>query len=255
MKIVIDDEARTLSTLTGDQTEVSALYSREAFEALSYQWLRVGWSLLYYHNFSWMGAPILQNPEDMMRIQEVVCAVQPKVIVETGVFRGGSLLFHATLLNALGEGRVIGVDREVAAYDRDFLRQHPLGNRISLVTGDSAGSEALAEVAKLIGGEAPVLVILDSGHSKDHVYRELERYSPFVTVGSYIVAADGIMRDLAGTPRGLPEWKDDNPLEAANAFAALHPEFVQDQPAWLFHDGPLTANVTYWPGAWLKRIR
>ncbi len=254
VKIVIDSEAQTLTTISGGSESVRGLFTRESFEALSREWMRVGWSLMYYHNFSWLGAPILQNPEDLLRLQEVVYAVRPEVVVETGVFRGGSLLFHATLLNALGKGRVIGIDREIAAGDREFIRNHPLGSRISMIEGDSADTGVAAEVARQIGGASSVLVVLDSGHSKEHVLRELELYSNMVTPGSYIVAADGIMRDLADTPRGLREWARDNPLEAANEFAARHPEFRQEQPPWLFHDGPLTENVTYWPGAWLKRI-
>jgi cephalosporin hydroxylase len=254
VKIVIDEEERTLTRVEAGREERFALYSREAFETLSCEWLRVGWNLLYYHNFSWAGAPILQNPEDLMRLAEVIFAVRPQVIVETGIFRGGSLLFHATLLRAMGRGRVIGVDREIAAHDREFLTRHEMGSTISLVEGDSAAPEVVAEVMRLAGDGGPVLVILDSGHSKEHVARELEAYSPMVTPGSYIVAADGVMRDLADTPRGLKEWAGDNPLEAANEFAARHAEFRQEQPPWLFHDGPLTENVTYWPGAWLKRI-
>ncbi|MGD0497824.1 MAG: CmcI family methyltransferase [Bryobacteraceae bacterium] len=254
MKLVIDSTAQTLTRTADGQETTVGLFTREAFEALSLEWLRVGWNQLYYHNFSWFGAPILQTPEDLMRLQEVVYRVRPQIILETGVFRGGSLLFHATLLDSLGEGRVIGVDREIAPADRDFLQRHRLGARISLVEGDSTDPRVAAEVASLVGAAEPVLVVLDSDHSKAHVLRELELYSPLVTPGSYIVAADGIMRDLADLPRGLPEWKHDNPLEAANEFAARHPEFRQEQPPWLFHDGDLTANVTYWPGAWLKRI-
>jgi len=106
----------------------------------------------------------------------------------------------------------------------------------------------------LIGPAGPVLVILDSGHSREHVARELESYAPLVTKGSYIVATDGIMKDLADVPRALPEWKSDNPFGAANEFASRHPEFHQQQPPWLARDGVLTENVTYWPGAWLKRV-
>jgi cephalosporin hydroxylase len=109
-------------------------------------------------------------------------------------------------------------------------------------------------VATLIASLAPVLVILDSGHSKDHVYRELELYSPFVTLGSYIIATDGNIQDLTDVPGGQPEWKTDHPLAAANKFADAHPEFSQEVPAWLYHARPLTQNITYWPGAWLLRI-
>jgi cephalosporin hydroxylase len=100
-----------------------------------------------------------------------------------------------------------------------------------------------------------VLVLLDSCHTRSHVSRELELYSRLVTPDSYIVAADGVMRDLTDVPGGQTEWTGDNPLAAAEEFVSRHPEFIQEQPAWLFHDGELTDNVTYWPGAWLRRSR
>jgi len=255
MKIVIDTTAGTLTrTVDGSETSVG-LYTKTAFEALSREWVRVGWSLKYYHNFSWFGLPILQLPEDLLRLQEVIYHVRPAVIIETGVFRGGSLLFHATLCKALGQGRVIGIDREIAAADRQTISRHLLGSLVTLLEGDSTDSRTIADVKLRVGTAGPVLVILDSCHTKEHVARELECYAPLVTKNSYIVATDGIMRDLGDVPGGMPAWKSDNPLEAATEFAARHPEFLQEQPRWLFHDGELTENVTYWPGAWLKRVR
>jgi cephalosporin hydroxylase len=256
MKIVIDTDAGTLDRVIDGVESSVGLFTRSAFEVLSREWIRVGFNLMYYHNFSWFGLPILQLPEDLLRLQEVVYQLRPNVIIETGVFRGGSLLFHATLCQALGNGRVIGIDREIAAADRETLRQHILGSRISLIEGDSASPSTIEQVSRFIAPGDSVLVILDSCHTKDHVARELEAYAPFVTVGSYIIAADGgIMRATADTPRGLESWHSDNPQAAATEFSARHPEFKEEQPPWLFHDGELTENVTYWQGGWLKRMR
>ena len=230
------------------------LYTKAAFEAISLQWVRVGWSLRYYHNFSWFGRPVLQLPEDLIRLQEAIYRVRPDVIVETGVHRGGSLMFHATLCRALGKGRVIGVDLHIDDSTRAAIGTHELAPHISLVEGDSASPEVISRVAGMIRSGESVLVILDSGHTKVHVARELECYSRFVTPGSYLIATDGIMRDLADVPGGQPEWVADNPRAAADEFAERHPEFRQQQPAWLFHDGELSENVTYWPGAWLERL-
>ncbi|HEX4276689.1 MAG TPA: CmcI family methyltransferase [Bryobacteraceae bacterium] len=255
MKIVIDTDSATLQQTAGGVETSLGLYTKEAFEVLSRQWTGVGFALKYYHNFSWFGLPILQLPEDLVRLQEVVYALRPTVIIETGVFRGGSLLHHASLFEALGKGRVIGIDLEIAAADRESIRQHFLGPRITLIEGDSTGPETLARVSRLLRPEDSVLVLLDSAHTKDHVARELECYAPFVTAGSYIVAADGgVMRDAALTPRGDPSWTWDNPTEAAREFAARHPEFSEEQPPWLFHDGELTENVSYWRNGWLKRV-
>ncbi len=254
MKIVIDTIAGTLTQAADGAETTVGLFTKTDFEALSREWVRVGWSLKYYHNFSWFGLPILQLPEDLLRLQEIIYQVRPNVIVETGVFRGGSLLFHATLCQALGQGRVIGIDREIAAADRDSIGRHLLGSRITLLEGDSTDPAVINEVRRLIGHSEPVLVILDSCHAAEHVARELECYSRFVSRDSYIIATDGIMRDLTDVPGGMPTWRSDNPLAAATEFACRHPEFSQQQPPWMFHDGPLTENVTYWPGAWLKRV-
>lgn len=265
MKIEIDTSAGTLTRREGsperggEETTVG-LFTKEAFEILSLEWLRVGWSLKHYHTFTWFGLPVLQLPEDLLRLQEVIYTVRPALIVETGVFLGGSLLFHASLLEGMGlaGARVIGIDLAIQPYIREAIARHPLQARITLIEGDSTEAAVVAQVAEqaagLRGSSAPVLVILDSGHTREHVARELECYAPLVTPGSYIVATDGIMKDLSDVPRAQPEWKSDNPFEAAREFAARHPEFLQQQPPWLSHDSPLTENVTYWPGAWFKRL-
>ncbi|MDP9114035.1 MAG: cephalosporin hydroxylase family protein [Acidobacteriota bacterium] len=254
MKIVIDTAAQTLTRQQESGETTVGLFTREAFEALSLEWLRVGWSLQHYHTFTWFGLPVLQLPEDLLRLQEVIYAVRPAVIVETGVFQGGSLLFHASLLAAMGQGRVIGIDREIQPPVREALCSHSLASRISLLEGSSTDPAIVSQVRTLIKDAGPVLVILDSDHTREHVERELECYAPLVTKGSYIVATDGIMKDLHDVPRAQPSWKNDNPFEAANAFAARHSEFRQQPPRWLSRSSPLTENITYWPGAWLERI-
>jgi cephalosporin hydroxylase len=248
VKIIIDTAARNVTTVDGESEQTYDLYSRAAFETISLQWVRIGWSLRYYHDFQWMGHSVLQLPEDLIRLQEAVYRVRPDVIVETGVFQGGSLMFHATLCQALGKGRVIGIDNQIGADVREAISRHLLAPRISLVEGDSTSREVVSSVARMIQPGETVLVILDSCHTKDHVTRELECYSRFVTRGSYIIAADGVMRDLSEVPGGQAEWASDNPLAAANDFAARHPEFRQQRR------DDIGANVTYWPGAWLERV-
>ena len=248
MKIIIDTAVRSLTTIEGDVHRTCDLYSKDAFETISLQWVKMGWSLGYYDTFTWMGRPILQLPEDLIRLQEAVYRVRPDVIVETGVFRGGSLMFHATLCQALGKGRVIGIDNQIQGGVREAISKHVLAPHITLLEGDSTSREVVGAVASMIRPGESVLVILDSCHTKDHVRKELECYSRFVTRGSYIIAADGIMRDLTDVPLGQSEWATDNPLIAADEFAACHPEFHRQHPA------ELSAKVTYWPGAWLERV-
>src|ERR1700674_5816373 len=230
MKLISDTAARTLTTVEGASERTRPLYSKEAWEAISLQWVRVGWSLASYYNFSWFGRPILQLPEDLVRLQEVIYSLHPDVIVETGVYRGGSMVFHASLCQALGKGRVIGIDQHIASADREAIERHPLAARLPLIEGNSIAAEVVDQVAAHIRTGETVLVILDSCHERAHVRQELELYSRFVTPGSYIIAADGIMRDLADVPGGSPEWVIDNPAAAARDFATGHPEFQEGQP-------------------------
>lgn len=247
MKIAIDTDSRTFSL---DGVE-SPLYAKASFEALSDLWLKVGWDLKYTYTFSWLGVPIIQLPEDMIRIQEVIFRVRPDVIVETGVAHGGSLIYYASLCKIIGHGRVIGVERDFR-HGR-ALKDHPLADYITLIEGDSSAPEVVAKVKARCNGER-VLVILDSNHSKAHVASELEAYRSLVGRDSYIVACDGSMKDLHDVPRGSPEWKWNNPHEAARDFANAHPEFVIEQPEKVFNESCLTKDITYWPSAYLRRI-
>src|SRR5580704_8428162 len=124
MKLTIDSDYAVLTTEDSGLCREFPLYSREAFELISREWVRTGWAVDYYYTLSWFGRPILQLPEDLIRLQEVVNGLQPDLIIETGIFRGGSLLFHATLCEALGKGRVIGIDQQIAEDTREAIAQH-----------------------------------------------------------------------------------------------------------------------------------
>lgn len=253
MKFTIDSVAGTLTRQDGGEETTIGLFTKEAFEALSLEWIRLGYSLSYYHTFSWFGLPILQLPEDLIRLQEVIFQLKPQVIVETGVYQGGSMLFYASLLEAMGQGRVIGVDQRIPASVRQTIESSPLGARISLVEAGSTEPATLERIREAIGPAAPVMVMLDSDHSKAHVAAELEAYAPLVTRGSWLVVADGYVKDVWDLPRAEKEWKTDNPFEAAREFALRHPEFVQSPPKWVCKESPLAENVTYFPGGWFQR--
>lgn len=253
MKLTLDSDRSVLTLEDTSLYREMPLYGREAFELLSREWVRVGWALRCYFTFTWLGQPILQLPEDLIRLQEVICSLRPDVIIETGVYGGGSLLFHATICEALGNGRVIGIDRLITDETRKGLAGHRVSNRIEAIEGDSTAAGTIAKVRASVRKDESVMVILDSHHSADHVARELEVWAPFVTPGSCVLVADGIMRDLADVPGGQPEWVHDNPATAAREFAASHAEFEMRQPAWRHHLSPLEQNVTYWPDGWLWR--
>jgi cephalosporin hydroxylase len=254
MKIVIDEEGRVLTLMRGTAEERLPLYSREAFEALSEIWLKVGWNEKYPYTFSWLGRPIIQAPEDVLRAQEVFYRVQPDVLIETGVAHGGSLVFYASLCEAIGKGRVIGVDIEIRPHNRRAIEAHRLFPRISLVEADSIAPATVADVKSRLAPGERVMVVLDSNHTKAHVQAELEAYAPLVTPESYVVVTDGSMQILHDVPRGQPGWVDDNPAAAAREFVARHPEFVLEQPAWPFNESALGRNITHWPDAWLRRL-
>ena len=253
MKLTIDTTAQTLTRADGDGNSVVPLYSREAWELISREWIRVGWNQKYQYTFSWFGRPVIQLPEDLIRIQEVIYSVKPDVIVETGVAHGGSLIFYSSLCQAMGKGRVIGVDIEIRPHNRKAIEAHELAHRITLIEGSSTDPKVVAQVESQIAPGESVLVLLDSNHTKAHVTAELEAYHRLVSRGSYIVATDGIMYDLHDVPRGSSSWQWDNPAAAAEEFAQSHPEFVLEQPKWPFNESELKSNITHWPGAWLRR--
>jgi len=254
MKITLDTEAQTLTYEAEAGPVTLALYSDAAFEVLSRQWIDVGWNQKYPYTFSWLGRPIIQLPEDLIRIQEVIYQLKPDVILETGIAHGGSLIFYASLCKTMDHGRVIGIDIEIRPHNRQALEAHPLFPWITMLEGSSTAPEVVAQARAQIQPGETVLVLLDSCHTKAHVASELAAYADFVTSGSYLVATDGIMQFVATVPRGKPEWTWDHPSAAAEEFAQAHPEFILEPPAWPFNESTLTTPVTHWPGAWLRRV-
>jgi len=253
MKLIIDQDRKTLDIQEGPGSETIDLYSKRAFELISDCWLKVGWNEKYVYTFSWMGRPIIQLPEDMVRIQEVIYRVKPDVVIETGIAHGGSLVFLAGLCRAMQKGRVIGVDIEIRPHNRRAIEAHELFDLITLVEGDSADPAVVDRVKSRVNEGETVMVVLDSNHTKRHVLDELEAYHTLVTPGSYIVATDGSMKDLHDVPRGEPQWAYDNPAAAAIEFARKHPEFSVEKPEWPFNESNLSEAITHWPAAWLKR--
>jgi len=255
VKLVIDTDRATMTIEDGSRSTEAPLYSPEAFAQLSRFWVKVGWNQKYSYGFTWMGRPVIQLPEDMIRIQEVIYRLKPDVIVETGVAHGGSLIFYASLFKAMGKGRVIGVDIEIRPHNREAIEAHELFEYITLVEGSSVAPDTVGKVKSLIKPGETVLVILDSNHSHDHVTQELAAYAPLVTANSYIVATDGIMQDLYDVPRGTPGWRDDNPAKAAREFAAGHPEFTLEAPPFGFDETLGSLRITCWPDAYLRRVK
>jgi cephalosporin hydroxylase len=243
VNIIIDTEKQTLND--------GPLYSDNSFELIANLYGKIGWNQKMPYTYTWLGLPVLQIPEDMIRMQEVVYRLRPDVIVETGIAHGGSLLYYASLCKMMDHGRVVGIERGLRC--REQVEQHALSPYITMIEGNSVDPKVVAQVHEQCEGSS-VLVILDSDHSKAHVVRELQAYSDLIRPGYYIVACDGNLRELADVPRGKREWKIDNPQEAALDFVSNHAQqFVIEQPHWPFNESALSRNVTYWPSAWIRR--
>jgi cephalosporin hydroxylase len=258
-KLEIDLDEGRVRAVTSGGTHDYELNSPEAFHAISQAWLRSGWQNKHVYTFTWMGRPVIQLPEDLLRIQEVLYRLQPDVIVETGIAHGGSLVFYASLCKAMGKGRVIGADIEIRPQNRAELENHELFGYMQLIEGDSISPDVVEQFKSQIRSDETVFVMLDGKHTQQHVREELELYSPLVTVGSYIVAADGIMQNLAGLKRYQDDrtnddWQWNNPQAAARDFVADNPDFVIETPELVFNESPLTEPITYCENGWIKRI-
>jgi cephalosporin hydroxylase len=176
----------------------------------------------YAYLWKWMGVPIIQMPADIMATQEVIWETQPEVIIETGVARGGSVLFLASILNSIGKGKVIGIDIDIRAHNRHSIESHPMGKRVALIEGSSTAPTTLAKIKNEIPSGASVMVVLDSDHSRDHVLAELRSYGPLVTKHCYLVVADTLLGRLspADAPKSRSKiWvQGDEPLAALSDY-------------------------------------
>ena len=234
----------TIQTAEGER-QLDA-YTPEGFEILTDLWTRSGWQNKFSYEVTWLGIPIIQLPEDIVMMQELLWKVRPDVVVECGVAHGGALVLYASILELLGKGRVIGIDVEIRKYNRLAIESHPLSHRIALIEGNSVADETVDAVRATIVPGDKVLVALDSLHTREHVLRELETYAPLVTPGSYVVVFDGVMAIVADAPNAGSGWEKDNPYEAVQDFLTRHEEFELDP---LYN----RLGATYCPSGFLQR--
>ena len=205
----------------------------------------------YSYNFSWMGRPIIQYPQDMIAMQEIIWEIKPDYIIETGIAHGGSLIYYASLLELIGHGEVIGIDIDIREHNRKEIEAHPMMKRIKMLQGSSIDKTNVEEIKNLVGDNKKIIVCLDSNHTHEHVMNELELYSPFVSTGSYIVVFDTIVEDL---PEGYFSQKrpwgiSNNPKTAVQQFLKENDNFVVDEQI----DNKLLISVA--PQGYLKRIK
>jgi cephalosporin hydroxylase len=203
----------------------------------------------YSYNFSWMGRPIIQYPQDMIAMQEIIWELKPDLIIETGIAHGGSLIYYASLLELIGKGEVLGVDIDIREHNRKEIESHPMFKRIKMIEGSSVEEDTVRKVAEYASGKKTILVSLDSNHTHEHVLRELELYAPFVTTGSYIVVFDTIVEDLPDDYLPGRAWSvGDNPKTAVHSFLNGHKDFAIDHAI----DNKLLISVA--PHGYLKKI-
>jgi cephalosporin hydroxylase len=241
------DFGSIVTVQTPDGPREVDIYSDEGYGVLAHLYTRSGWQRKATYELVWMGIPIIQLPEDILMMQELIWRVRPDVIVESGVAHGGALILYASLLDAIGKGHVIGVDVEIRKYNRLAIEAHPMSKRITLIEGDSVAEDTLQRVRAEIPPGATVLVALDSNHTREHVAAELARYAPLVTPGSYCVVFDGVMTMVSDAPGAGEDWQEDNPLEAVASFLDEHTEFEVDP-------GFNRLGVTYCENGFLRRL-
>jgi cephalosporin hydroxylase len=204
----------------------------------------------YSYNFSWMGRPIIQYPQDMIAMQEIIWEVKPDLIVETGIAHGGSLIYYASLLELAGKGKVLGIDIDIREHNRKEIESHPMFKRIEMIQGSSIAAETVEKVKNIAKDYPTILVVLDSNHTHDHVLQELDAYASLVSVGSYVVVFDTIVEFMPdGYLPGRPWGKGDNPWSAAQDFLKRNPNFEIDKTV----QNKLLISVA--PDGYLKRLR
>lgn len=247
-------EARIASNATNEPLKLAAgRFLRESIDAK------------YSYNFHWLGRPIIQYPQDMVAMQELVWRVKPDLIIETGIAHGGSLILSASLLalldleEAIAKGRsidprksrrkVLGVDIDIRAHNRHAIEQHPMSSRIQMIQGSSITSEVIEQVRGAAADYQRVMVCLDSNHTHAHVLAELEAYAPLVSPGSYCIVFDTVVEDLpAAAILDRPWGPGDNPKTAVWKYLETHPEYVIDKSI----DQQLLISVA--PDGFLKKI-
>ena len=236
--------------------KIDAISSDPTLNGLTRQWVGRAQELGYSYNFDWLGLPIIQYPQDIVAMQELVWAIKPDLVIETGIARGGSAIFYSSLLelNAMCGGprdaQVVAVDIDIRDHNRAAIEGHPMARRITMIQGSSIDRTIVDLVRRHAEGRARVLVCLDSNHTHDHVLAELRAYAPLVTPGSYCVVFDTLVENLPEAAIGDRPWgKGDNPLSAVRQYLQENPDFEIDAT----RHGKL--QVTVAPEGYLKRVR
>jgi cephalosporin hydroxylase len=239
------------NVMINDKDLVKKMATDQATAALGTEFVNKTAPYKYSYNFSWLGRPIIQFPQDMVAVQELIWSVRPDVVIETGIAHGGSLVFHASILHLLGgNGRVVGIDIDIRQHNREAIEKHPMFERITMIEGSSVDETVAARVKAELGDARRVMVLLDSNHTHDHVLKELQLYSPLVTKDSYLIVFDTVVEDMP--PDAFPDrpWgKGNNPKTAVLEFLQTNERFEIDKE---IEDRLL---ITVAPSGYLKCVK
>ena len=207
----------------------------------------------YSYNFTWMGRPIIQFPQDIVAMQELIWQVQPDLLIETGIAHGGSIIFSASMLELIsscggGDGEVLAIDIDIRDHNRKAIEEHPMYKRINMIEGSSIDPDVISKVTKKAHGKEKILVFLDSNHTHEHVLAELEAYAPLTSVGSYCVVFDTVVEDMSDDFFEDRPWgKGNNPKTAVWEWLKKNKNFEIDKK----YEDKLLLTVA--PDGFLKR--
>ncbi len=209
---------------------IAEMGNDSALRQKSLDWMLHADKYKYTYNFEWMGRPIIKYPSDIVIMQEIIWRLKPDVIIETGIAHGGSIIFSASMLELIGHGEVVAVDIDIRKHNRDEIEKHPMMKRITMYEGSSTDEAIVEKIRKHTEGKKTVLVALDSNHTHEHVLRELEMYSPMVTVGSYILCPDTFVEFFPkGYVKDRPWDVGNNPMTAVWEFLKHNKNFEIDK--------------------------
>lgn len=209
---------------------IQDIKNNRMIQELSKDWLRESHYVNYDYHFTWLGRPIIQLPQDMFAMQELIWNIKPDIVIETGIAHGGSLIFYASILELIGEnGKVLGVDIDIREHNRTAIEQHPMFKRIEMIEGSSTDEKLVSKVFNFAKDYQKIIVVLDSNHTHDHVLRELELYSPLVQKGNYLVVFDTLIEDIPDNAFTDKPWgKGNNPKTAVYEFLKANRRFEID---------------------------
>lgn len=198
--------------------------------ATTRRWFLQTYPYEYSYHFKWLGRPIIQYPQDIMALQELIWSVKPDLIIETGIAHGGSLVFSASILELIGRGIVVGVDIDIRSHNKQEIEKHPMYKRIKMIEGSSTDRNIVKKVYGIAKNKKRIMVFLDSNHTYEHVLEEMKIYSPLVTKGSYLVVFDTIIDDMPKKIfKNRPWSKDNNPKIAVKEFVKSNNRFKIDE--------------------------